>query len=407
MRLPHRSINSIQPLPSIYTTFPSNYDSSQSTDTPGINSGTYLLRKIEDGIEAVPLERSNILSAPILSPDQEEKEVFVPSCKEIDALEKPLPNLPKCIWHRTSLRQRILALLGIQFLMLLTIGLSLLAVKGRSPTSNQDSSVHFASGGFPNKNATSDIRRGIFVLPIQLPQQQSSACLANDRQMQSWNCATNSTLQLSIIPTPAGDETAIMIAVGSTPSNDSVRRGERIPNIPPLDLLAVADAQNDEYAYHFRTTYDKVILLAEYELSMNGELQAHPSTLGTSFQPGDSLWQCVFNETLLEGYIYVTRATSTASEIANTETAGLPDFPYPVRLVEEWAPSGKTPSCRKMTMRQDGTLDPLSEEIMLRLEDPQGNIATSMSQTTKRTRDRERRQEVRSNHCQCQWMVDG
>lgn len=133
MRLPHRSINSIQPLPSIYTTFPSNYDSSQSTDTPGVNSGTCLLKKIEDGIEIVPFERSNILSAPILSPDQNEKEVFVPSCNAIDAHEKPLPNLPRCMWHRMSRQQRILALLVIQFLMLLTIGLSLLAVKDRSP----------------------------------------------------------------------------------------------------------------------------------------------------------------------------------------------------------------------------------------------------------------------------------
>jgi hypothetical protein len=132
MRLPHRTINSIQPLPSIYTTFPSNYGSSQSTDTSGINSGTCFLKKVEDGIEAVPFERSNILSAPILSPDQGEKEVFVASCDEIDALEKPLPSLPKCMWHRMSLRQRILALLGLQFLMLITIALSLLAAKGRS-----------------------------------------------------------------------------------------------------------------------------------------------------------------------------------------------------------------------------------------------------------------------------------
>jgi hypothetical protein len=134
MRLPHRSISSIQPLPSIYTTFPPNYGGSQSTDTPGINSGTCLIKKIEDGIEAVPFERSNILSAPILSPDQEEKEVFVSSYEKNDVPEKPLPTLPRCIWHRMSQRQRILALLGVQFLVLVTIGLSLLAVKGRSPT---------------------------------------------------------------------------------------------------------------------------------------------------------------------------------------------------------------------------------------------------------------------------------
>ena len=131
MRLPYRSISSIQALPSIYTTFPPNYDSKQSTDTSDIDSGTCFIRKIEDGIEVVPFERSNALSAPILSPDQEEKEVFVFSQAKRNVSEKPLPSLPRCIWNRMSLRQLILALLGMHFLMLTTIGLSLLAIKSR------------------------------------------------------------------------------------------------------------------------------------------------------------------------------------------------------------------------------------------------------------------------------------
>jgi hypothetical protein len=132
MRLPYRSISSIQALPSIYTNFPLNYDSNQSTDTSGINSGTRFIRKIEDGIEVVPFERSNALSAPILSPDQEEKEVFVVSQEEMNASEKPLPPLPRCIWNQMSLRQRILVLLGLQLLMLMTVGLSLMAAKSHT-----------------------------------------------------------------------------------------------------------------------------------------------------------------------------------------------------------------------------------------------------------------------------------
>src|SRR4051812_4462221 len=125
MRLPHRTIKSIQPLPSIYTTFPVNYDSTHSSNNSGVNSGTCLMRQIEDGIEVVPFERSKPPSAPILSPDQAEKEVFVAPQKEMDCSVKPLPDLPRSIWQRISLRQRILAVLGVQFAMLLTIGLSL------------------------------------------------------------------------------------------------------------------------------------------------------------------------------------------------------------------------------------------------------------------------------------------
>lgn len=227
--------------------------------------------------------------------------------------------------------------------------------------------------------------------------------------MNTWHCASNSTFQLSILPALAGNETATMIAVGSPPDNNSVRHGERIPNIPPLELLAIADARNeDEHVYHFRTTYDKVVLLGEDELSVTGELQAHPSTLGTLFQPGDSLWQCIFNETLLAGYIYVPRATETASDMANTKNfAKLPEFPYSVRLVEEWMSNGKNPYCKKMAMEPDGTLAPLSEQIILRLEDPQGKVAVSTSRPMKHVRDQEQRQEARSSQCQCQWVVDG
>jgi hypothetical protein len=199
-----------------------------------------------------------------------------------------------------------------------------------------------------------------------------------------------------------------MISVGSPPTDNSVRRGERVPNIPPLELLAITEANNeDEAVYHFRATYDKVVLFGEDELSTTGGLQAHPSTLGTSFQPGDSLWQCNFNETLIDGYIRVPKVNNTASDIANTKKlAQLPEFPYSIKLVEEWMPNGKDPYCGKMAMELDGTLTPLSDKIILRLEDPQSKVAMPTSHPTERIRNRELRQEVRSSSCQCQWVVD-
>jgi hypothetical protein len=128
MQLPRRSIKNIQPLPSIYTVFPTNNEDSSTSE----HSGKCLIRHIEDGIEVVPLERCNILSAPILSPDQAEKELFIPQKHHSSPAEKPLPRLPTSLWARLSLKQRILALLGIQLAMMLTIGLALLAAKNRA-----------------------------------------------------------------------------------------------------------------------------------------------------------------------------------------------------------------------------------------------------------------------------------
>jgi hypothetical protein len=204
-----------------------------------------------------------------------------------------------------------------------------------------------------------------------------------------------------------------MIAVGPPPNNDTVSHGERIPSIPPLKLLAIGDAElEDGLAYHFRTTYDKVVLLSEEELSMAKELQVHPSTLDISFKPGDTLWQCTFNDSKIEGYIYPTRArtsstTNTASGTVNTENSTkLPDFPYAVKLVEEWKPNGKVPCCTKMTMEQDGTLTPLSEEVMLSLDNSMDEAAFSTLQHLGRIRHRKPRQEAQSNECQCQWVID-
>jgi hypothetical protein len=130
MQLPRRSVKSIQPLPSIYTTFAVNNDDITSTG----RSERCLVRDIEDGIEVVPIERCNILSAPIFSPDQTEKELFITSQRELSPADKPLPILPRSLWARLSLRQRVLAILGVQVAMLLTIGLALMAVKDRTST---------------------------------------------------------------------------------------------------------------------------------------------------------------------------------------------------------------------------------------------------------------------------------
>ena len=237
------------------------------------------------------------------------------------------------------------------------------------------------------------------------------ACLTSEDQ-NAWQCASETTFQLSILPALAGNDSTIMIAVEPPGSNEIIRHGERIPNIPPLELLAVNNAEHDnDFAYHFRTTYDKIVLFIEDELSLAEELRMHPAASNTLFQPGDSLWQCIFNETTIEGYIYPTRATtasatSTASgtvDVDNSTT--LPNFPYAVRLVEKWTPDGKTPYCSKMTMKSDGTLAPLSEEVMLRLDNSKGNVPVSTSQRMGRIRHREQREEAHLSQCQCQWVV--
>lgn len=127
MQLPRRSVRSIQELPSIHTAFPVHYKPVR-THSASTASNSARSPDIEDGLEVVPLERDSILSAPIVSAYLDEKEVFI-STQEVP--EKPLPNIPISIWSRTwgrmSVKYRVLAVLGLQALVLLTVGIALLA----------------------------------------------------------------------------------------------------------------------------------------------------------------------------------------------------------------------------------------------------------------------------------------
>jgi|SRR5690242_11501416 len=145
MQLPRRSVRSIQELPSIYTAFPAHYRPVR-THSASTASESARSPDVEDGLEVVPLEHDSIRSAPIVSAYLDEKEVFI-STQEV--LEKPLPSIPKSLWARAwgrmSVKYRVLAILGLQALVLLTVGMVLLTSRPKSaeydtPSSNQGDS---------------------------------------------------------------------------------------------------------------------------------------------------------------------------------------------------------------------------------------------------------------------------
>lgn len=139
MQLPRRSVRSIQELPSIHTAFPVHYKPIR-THSASTASESARSPDIEDGLEVVPLEHDSIRSAPIVSAYLDEKEVFI-STQEIP--EKPLPNIPTSIWARTwermSVKYRVFVVLGLQALILLTIGMALLATNSKPKDEYGDS----------------------------------------------------------------------------------------------------------------------------------------------------------------------------------------------------------------------------------------------------------------------------
>ncbi|EAT82953.2 hypothetical protein HBH56_003610 [Parastagonospora nodorum] len=404
MHLPRRSVKNIQPLPSIYTVFPSNNEDNSTSE----HSGRCLIRHIEDGIEVVPLERCNILSAPILSPDQAEKELFIPHKHDSSPLEKPLPRLPtSTLWARLSVKQRILALIGIQLALMLTIGIALLAAKKRT-SSSSGSNIRTETTGSdaPSIQPMDPLPRGHFAIPIELPQQQNSACLERNNESIAWQCASNTTWQLNVLPPPM-DSNATMITLGSVPnSDDTIYHGHQPPEIPPVEVRMLTEASPDNGpVYHVRTTYDRVVLLNENDL-ISEDTRTQPIMRHSTFQLGDTLWRCVFNETLIEGYMYPDQQT-TASATSNSSATFMQDLvkvPHVLKLVEQRMPNGKAPYCERMRL-QEGGLSSLSEEkVTLRLAEPAAEtLAKAVLDRSIRFRARQRASE--SNFCRCQWMV--
>jgi hypothetical protein len=203
-----------------------------------------------------------------------------------------------------------------------------------------------------------------------------------------------------------------MITLGSLPDmNDTLYHGHQAPNVSPAVLKPVTGAASsdiDGRAYHFRTTYNRVVLLKEDDLTSANRPRPQPVMLHPTFQSGESIWRCIFNETLIEGYIYPNQKTAASGTLNNTVATvkDLPKIPYVLKLVEQRMPNGKGPYCEKMEVR-NGKLTLLSQEkVMLSLTEPDAEAeAAPNGRLVRSARFKSRQQAPDSNYCRCQWMV--
>ncbi|KAF2820515.1 hypothetical protein CC86DRAFT_114207 [Ophiobolus disseminans] len=349
MRLPCKPVKNIQPLPNIHTVFNTRRSANNSTE----NSTRCSIIQIEDGIEVVPIERSNILSAPILSPDESDKEVMI-SRQGATFSEKPLPTLPKSFWAKLSLRQRILSIIGVQCATLLTIGLALSAVKPRL---------------YPSEVT---LPRGSFAILVEEHGSQEWGCLAKRNESLTWQCAANKYLQLDIsAPTPGSNTT--MVQLSSLPTfNGTIYYGQQSPDIQPVELsLFIGEERYNDPPIglgpvnHFRATYNRTVLVKEEYFNPPSEGSGIPMNHmeHALVQQSDTLWRCNFNESTMEGYLYADQRTFATSEIRSMSILGrdLLEMKRKFKLSESWEPTGKSPYCERVKV-QYGTLARVGNE---------------------------------------------
>jgi hypothetical protein len=251
------------------------------------------------------------------------------------------------------------------------------------------------------------IPRGPFAVPIQLPQQQNSACLARTNESIVWQCASDMTFQLNVLPPPS-DSNATMITLGSVPStNGTIYHGHQAPDVSPVELKLLDDgSETDGPVYYFRTTYNRIVLLKDTDLTPADRPRPQPDIRHPTFQSGESLWRCVFNETVIEGYMYPNQNTAVSGTSNTTATTmkTLPKIPHVLKLVEQRMPNGKGPYCEKVKL-EHGSLSKLSgDKVMLKLAEPAAEAAAKAA-LARSSKFRVRRQSSDNNYCRCQWMV--
>ncbi|PVH96722.1 hypothetical protein DM02DRAFT_731002 [Periconia macrospinosa] len=397
---------SIPPLPSIYTSFPLHFSPTTTSTTPPSTTSTSSTPSTTSpsystpGLELVPLERSNTSNGKILSPITDEKEVVVGGASN----EKPLPCLPRAGWRgkwteRWWRVERAWEKLGVRWRMAV-----LFAVQGFDGGIGSGNKINNNAEDTPPRNTPSiPIQQGTFTIELENARQQSSTCLSRANESASWACSTDQTLQLiinTLSTTSSQNSTISIIPISNNASSVVTKYGQLPLSIPPVPLTPSADPETPQngLAYHFKTQYNRTVLLSSSSTTAStsstpdaaqpvqitgtragGEGRMISPGGGDQFlQEGDEPWLCHFNETIVEGYIYVALRSSSVANVTvsnSTSTPAPPEgddddddtpaLPYTFKLVEMRRPNSPLPYCEKMRVRRGGGMEAVGKEKMV------------------------------------------
>lgn len=250
-------------------------------------------------------------------------------------------------------------------------------------------------GNDTNTSSVTPIERGTFAVPIQLAQQQSSTCLARANESRAWQCAFDTVLQLSILPSVGDNQKPIMMTLGvPTNSNSSVHCGQQAPEIGLTELKAL-NSTGSGPQYQFSTTYDRVVILREDQLGQ-GIVSTPPPTQGQPkhaiFLPGQPLWRCTFNDTLLEGLVYTEGKDDGVSITPAASSGSSPQLPFKLKLVEQRAVSASAPVCERVVVGPNGSLEDGGNSVQLQLSEVSSEPSSDQGDP--------------DTSCQCQWIVE-
>ncbi|KXS97184.1 hypothetical protein AC578_855 [Pseudocercospora eumusae] len=185
---------------------------------------------------------------------------------------------------------------------------------------------------------------GTFGLTLGAPQETQCDCLPQHKQQAAWSCDLSPNSALGIVvgaPPDAGPGLGAQVFDASY--DETIAYGAQLSsmNTSFSKFLTVQDndAPGNGPAFYFQQFYDKVVVVPENAIAQDNQKKSArgwfvpgpkwsvPKEFHVRKQlasPGDKPWFCIWNGTLLEGFIYVTQtytppaSTTTASNSSST-----------------------------------------------------------------------------------------
>ncbi|KAH0541430.1 hypothetical protein FGG08_004120 [Glutinoglossum americanum] len=286
--------------------------------------------------------------------------------------------------------------------------------------------------------------------------ESSNECLGGSSDSNAWSCGPSSNLQnLQIEVERDSDGGLGWIRLIVPDRSRSLEYGAQPPVFnTPTEATVALDKNDPERgpAYFFHLVYDKVVLLHDNELGPSSSNQDaskrdigdhkrdseddEPSDLPPNFyqggyqgisrkntaQPGDLLWVCVWNDTLLEGFVYITQhsansslaspTSSVAPSASRAPSAQMMTYPYVVKIEEHRIPalpSQPQPYCQKKKVLDNGSLGNWTNStggLIIEMLDECKPWLSSRSLIKERGLGRPRLEGRDDDYptCRCEWM---
>jgi hypothetical protein len=191
----------------------------------------------------------------------------------------------------------------------------------RQPQITGSRGALFDATPIPTPSGLGLLPTGAFSLPLGIPMESNPGCMTQASQYSAWSCKlTFAPLTITINNTQTNDGYSQVASMknGGTVPDGAILYGLQSPDLflQPLQLVLDMDYKAYGPAYHFATRYDKVVILRSDELVPSGlkkRAEGKDSRQRFQVKPGDFPWYCFWNQTYIEGYVYVVDNSTAAS----------------------------------------------------------------------------------------------